>query len=107
MMTAERWGQLKELFEAALELPVEVRPAYVKEVCRGDTELQSELERLIADHESLGRFMSGAPSESGFSLEPGDILSCRFRIVRPLGKGGMGEVYEVFDEELVEASALK
>ena len=40
-------------------------------------------------------------------LRTGEILSRRYRVVCPLGQGGMGSVYEVTDGELHEQVALK
>ncbi len=40
-------------------------------------------------------------------LEPGDRLAGRFQVVRSLGAGGMGEVFEARDEVLGETVALK
>jgi len=40
-------------------------------------------------------------------LEPGTVVAERFRIVRRLGSGGMGEVYEAWNQELGAAVALK
>src|SRR5688572_33073062 len=40
-------------------------------------------------------------------LRPGDVVASRFRIVRYLARGGMGELYEAEDLELRERVALK
>jgi tetratricopeptide (TPR) repeat protein len=41
------------------------------------------------------------------SLKPDQVLLNRFRIVRRIGRGGMGEVYEALDIELNQTIALK
>ena len=41
----------------------------------------------------------------GFS--PGQILAGRYKVERFLARGGMGEVYQVYDRELGENVALK
>jgi tetratricopeptide (TPR) repeat protein len=49
----------------------------------------------------------GALSRETPSLTPDQVLLNRFRIVRRIGRGGMGEVYEGFDIELNQTIALK
>ena len=41
------------------------------------------------------------------AFHEGDLLAGRFRVVRLLGQGGMGQVYEAEDQELREHVALK
>src|SRR5262249_50679923 len=57
---------------------------------------------------------AGPPSTSGGAapisvptFNPDQVLAGRFRIVRFLGQGGMGNVYEAEDQELQEHIALK
>src|SRR6202041_2834791 len=48
--------------------------------------------------------LSAAPVSTFF---PGDVLAGRFKVLRFLGRGGMGEVYESEDLEFNERVALK
>ncbi|MCX6621570.1 MAG: serine/threonine-protein kinase, partial [Acidobacteria bacterium] len=53
--------------------------------------------------------MSGTPQPQSVSdpLAPGQLLAERFRVVRRIAQGGMGVVYEAFDEKLGRRIALK
>src|SRR4051812_10467177 len=44
---------------------------------------------------------------TGSEFSAGTLIANRFRIVRLLGRGGMGEVYEAVDSELSETVAIK
>ena len=46
-------------------------------------------------------------SWSDAQLADGEVVAERFQVVRLLGRGGMGEVYEAEDLELHERVALK
>ncbi|MEM1181339.1 MAG: tetratricopeptide repeat protein [Acidobacteriota bacterium] len=49
----------------------------------------------------------GRRGQSDPVFNPGEVLAGRYRIVRFIAQGGMGEVYEAEDTELLQAVALK
>ncbi len=49
----------------------------------------------------------GIPGLSSGEFEAGDVVAGRYQIIRRLGQGGMGTVYEAFDAELERTIALK
>jgi serine/threonine protein kinase/DNA-binding NarL/FixJ family response regulator/tetratricopeptide (TPR) repeat protein len=53
------------------------------------------------------RAATGEPGGDGGVFLPGQVVACRFRIVRYIARGGMGELYEAEDLELRERVALK
>src|SRR5262249_35032745 len=51
-MTPERWQQVEQIFQTALDLPEPQRASYLSEVCAGDETLRDEVVNLIAYHET-------------------------------------------------------
>ena len=50
-MDAKRWGQIKEIYDHALDLCGDERDVFVVEACGDDTDLRREVESLLAAHE--------------------------------------------------------
>ncbi|HZD47539.1 MAG TPA: protein kinase, partial [Silvibacterium sp.] len=106
-MTPELWERLKPLFHAALEKPEEARALFIEDVTSRDRELGDALRLLVsANGESVGP-VDRAPFDlqdifpaSKPAFVPGELILSRFRIVRLIGSGGMGEVYEATDLQL-------
>lgn len=114
-MNPERWARFKTLFNEAMERPGNERKSFVAEACGDDMELRAELLAMIEVHESQAPiteiFSSGIERLVLFAVPPilasGDLILERFEIVRLLGRGGMGDVYEAVDKELRQPVALK
>jgi len=97
----------KRLFADAAELPTELRGAYLDREC--PAELRAELDDLLAFADTPG-FL--APEEEAAPTRPataplvGSFLG-HYRIVREIGAGGMGVVYEAEQERPQRRVALK
>ena len=106
-MTPELWERLKPLFHAALEEDTQNRAAFVDAACNGDQEMKQHLVKLLeAEQQNTGSLdaplahFNGASNSVGGRFKPGELILGRFRIICPIGRGGMGEVYKAEDLQL-------
>jgi TolB-like protein/Tfp pilus assembly protein PilF/tRNA A-37 threonylcarbamoyl transferase component Bud32 len=118
-MTPERWRQVEEIFQAALDLSPEDRNRYVLEACAEDTALKRDVESLLSQYDSAGELLDepvyGNTEMSMFQsfVEDKDPMLGRrlgsYRIEREIGRGGMGAVYEASraDNEFNKRAAIK
>src|SRR5438874_1439178 len=112
-MTRELWQKLKQIFSDALEHEPAEREAFVREAARDDPKLLPELLRLLAETDRESGLLSRPAlarsweRDEGPRFKPEMVLAQRFRVIRLIARGGMGEVYEAEDLELGERVALK
>ncbi len=121
-MTPERYQRIKELFARVCDLPPGQRAAFLEQACGDDDDLRHEVETLLAhDDRTLPvkqRFSAAAalgltgeqprpPPQRGAPADPLPAQIGEFRIIRLIGQGGMGTVYEAEQSNPRRTIALK
>jgi len=96
----EQWTRVKELFDAAVELPPGERSALLDQFCNGDDTLRKEVESLLRSDDRAASFI-----EEPALRMPRDLLAEEaaesfadqqlgaYRTIREIGRGGLGTVY--------------
>ena len=102
-LNSVKWQRAKEIFEAALGQPPDRRSDFLVEACQGDGRLKAEVENLLAgdarvDDSFLNSLTPSSVLTDGQMIQPifrdHQVVSRRFEILRFIGRGGMGAVYE-------------
>ncbi|MBA2645394.1 MAG: serine/threonine protein kinase, partial [Pyrinomonadaceae bacterium] len=125
-MSPEHWKQVEEIFSEAVDLPAGAeRASFIAEQCGADAELRAEVEKLLSADEEAGEFIAGpafdmrrvtsierlaaavAATELDAPMVGRRIGS--YRMVREIGRGGMGAVYLAVraDDEYRKRVAIK
>jgi serine/threonine-protein kinase len=102
IMNAEKYQKAKKIFNEAAEMSVLDRQNFVAKSCEDDSTLRREIEKMLifADKEST----TDTLEKNAFEIFSGKIQTKtpeqigNYKIVREVGRGGMGAVYEAIRE---------
>lgn len=115
-MNSDRSKLAETLFQDAADLPADVRSAFLDEKCGHDGELRREVEDLLKHLNAAGKSFLQQPdwvSPAGSLIaQPTEQVGIpdrigRYRIIRAIGEGGMGTVYEAEQDHPRRRVALK
>ena len=119
MTDAERWARIEALVDAAADIAPADRPAFLDRECRtpdgrADAALREEAEALLALDADASRFFDAAADRlASVAAQAGEVPAPErvgpWRLVREIGRGGMGTVHlaERADGRFDQTAALK
>jgi serine/threonine protein kinase len=111
-MDAARWSEVRRVLEGALERAQGERARFLSDVCGADLELKAEVAGLLASDDPARAL---EPPSAGWTRPApaalaGGLLGTRigrYRVLRLIGFGGMGAVYEAEQDQPRRTVALK
>src|SRR6266496_470099 len=113
-MTPAQLQTIEEIFYAALDQEPDKVARFLETTCEGDELLRGEVEALLASRQRVGSFIeTSAVGIASRIIENGqaDLLVGQtfghYKISKPIGSGGMGEVYLAMDIKADRKAALK
>ena len=108
MRESRRVEMVEQLFHEALECDDAFRAGFLAKACAGDVELLADVASLLASYEQDRNFLQKSAFNRSALEVAGTVLQEKasevpevprvngFHLVREVGRGGMGAVYEAF-----------
>jgi WD40 repeat protein len=116
-VTSDVWQRVEEIFDRVASAPRSERAVLLDEICGDDAALRAEVESLLAHDDATGNTSFLEPGVQA-RQQPDDTLQRwaadlvgqrigRYEIIRLIAAGGMGCVFEAWQEQPARAVALK
>ena len=108
--SSERDEWVMSVVAGALQCPATEREGYLRNTCGNDSQLYQEVAETIEWEARMGSFLLHpmiAFKHFARAFQVGQVISERFELIREIGEGGMGVVYEAFDRKRNQRIAIK
>jgi eukaryotic-like serine/threonine-protein kinase len=109
-MPPQDWNQIKQVFSAALGVAPGQRDVWLASACAGDADVRRAVDDLLRAHYNASNSFlepSSLVLAASWLFRGGDTVAGRFKVIRRIARGAMGEVYQVYDDRLRLHVALK
>jgi serine/threonine protein kinase/tetratricopeptide (TPR) repeat protein len=103
-MSPEIWQKINDIFNDAADLPLSERLAFLDENCETE-EIRIEVEKLLKAEDSANNFLEKSALEFTSGKQSEKIG--KYKIIKELGRGGMGSVFLAERKDLHQKVAVK
>src|SRR6202167_2536563 len=108
MTPTDRRKRITDVFQLAVQMPMEERRRFVERECRGDDTLMREVESLLSEYQSSYESRDvNTRSETGPAPSVAGKHIGKYKIKEEIGSGGFGRVYSAHDPGFNRTVAIK
>jgi serine/threonine-protein kinase len=113
-MDSARWDRIQTLFHEAADLPERERDHFLQDACQGDEPLMANVLAMLREDSRGASLLDRDVANLAQRIIGNGTLPAApvanfgpYRIVKPLGEGGMGVVYLAARDDLGSLAAIK